>query len=302
MKCRPIISTWAVLLVVAAVGLAFAAGAAAELTGKFAAFQNCDYTNSDVTRCLYSLTDGGEIVLGKRKVPIVNPVELQAGYNSPTIEKNIEEGYSKLTEPKNGMTLSKAPQPVPGGLAGLVNCDEISNIVLSMICRIAFENSLTGVDAVLELARPASEVRISENHMAEGLGVALKIPVKAHLENLFLGDSCYVGSSDDPIIWSLTSGPTSTLPGTPRMTGTVGQAEYFEKVTIASLPDSELVDNAWAVPKANGCGGPFSFLVNPIVNASVGLPSAVGKNTARIKTTISTTTAAALEKNNAENP
>jgi hypothetical protein len=291
-----------VLLIVVFGGLSFTGGAAAELTGEFTKFRNCDSTSGDVTRCLYSVTDGGEVVLGGRTVPIVNPVLLQAGYNSPSIEKNVEEGFSKLREPLDGVTLSKASQPVPGGLAGLMNCNEVSNAVLRMSCRLMFENNLTGVNAVLELARPTSEIRISENHIAEGQDVALKLPVKVRLENPFLGDSCYVGSSASPIIWNLTTGVTPPLAGAKRLTGTVGEVEYLEKAWIVRLADSELVDNAWAAPKASGCGGPLSFLVDPLVNESVGLPSGVGKNLARLQSTISTTTVPTLKKINKENP
>ena len=62
------------------------------------------------------------------------------------------------------------------------------------------------------------------------------------------------------------------------------------------LNGTKLVDNAWAAPGVSGCGG---FLVelalNPIVNASSGLPSAAGKNTAILNNTIDVTSTAALE-------
>lgn len=72
-----------------------------------------------------------------------------------------------------------------------------------------FENGLTGVDTTLESARPANEVLVSEAHLGEEIGPALIMPVKAHLENPFLGENCYVGSSTTPIIWEVTSGFSS---------------------------------------------------------------------------------------------
>jgi hypothetical protein len=302
MKSRCKTRAWTVSLIVTFGILLLNGSAAAELTGGFTKFQNCPYKSNSVTRCLFSITDGGEVVFGDRWVPIVKPVILQAGYNSPTIEKNVEEGFSKLQEPTNGVTLSEASQPVPGGLAGLVNCDEVDNVVLRVGCRVIFENGLTGVDAVVELARPASEIRISENHIAEALGVALKIPVKIRLENPFLGDSCYIGSSNTPISWKLTTGATNPPAGTKPIAGTVGKVEYLEKVRIVQLSDSELVDNAWSMPKAEGCGGPLSFLIDPIVNASSGLPSGAGKNVARLKSTIYTTTSNIVQIVDKENP
>src|SRR5262249_12418764 len=148
--------------------------------------------------------ESGEVVLGSKKVPIVNPVVLQGGYGEAD-----ETAFAKFYGATNGITLSKAPQPVPGGLAGFVNCKEISNIILRLSCEGIFENGLTGVNSTLELARPASEIRFSENHLAEEEGVALKLPVKFRLENPLFGESCYVGSSSNPVKWELTTGATS---------------------------------------------------------------------------------------------
>jgi len=294
--------TCVALLVVALGSLAFAGTAGAKLTGEFTRFQFCPYTTPGVARCLYSVTEGGEVVLGSKKVPIVNPVTLQGGYTEPAEEGEPEEGFAKFFAATNGITLSKAAQPVPGGLAGLVNCKEISNFLLRISCEVTFENGLTGVNSTLELAKPASDIRVSEVHLAEGLGIALKLPVMVHLENPFLGGSCYVGSSSSPIIWNLTSGETIPPEGTAPITGKVGTVTFLEKARILRLTGNELVDNTWAAPKASGCGGLFSFIIDPIVNASSGLPAAAGKNVSREQNTIYTTTSFALKKNNEENP
>ena len=281
--------------------LAFVGSASAKLTGEFTKFQNCPYTNSEVRRCLYSLTTGGEVVLGSKKVPIVNQVVLQGGYGAEA-EEGPEAGFAKFYEATNGVTLSKAAQPVPGGLAGLVNCKEISNFLLRISCEVTFENGLTGVNSTLELAKPASEIRVSELNLGEEEGVALKMPVRVHLENPFLGGSCYVGSSSSPINWELTVSTTNPPPPNKPITGSGGVTEFLEKGRILKLKGAELVDNAWSAPAASGCGGIFSFLIDPIVNASSGLPAAAGTNTARLKNDIYESPAAAVKKNNEENP
>jgi hypothetical protein len=281
--------------------LVMASSASATLTGEFTKFQNCPWTTAGVARCVYSLTDGGEVVLGSKTVPIVNPVILQGGYAEPA-EEGPETGFSKFFAATNGVTLSKAAQPVPGGLAGLVNCKEISNFLLRISCEATFENGVTGVNSVLELAKPASAIRLSEVHLAEGVGIALKMPVKVHLENPFLGGSCYVGSESAPINWELTSGETVPPKGTAPITGKIGEVSFLEGARILRLTGNELVDNTWAAPSSNGCGGIFSFLIDPIVSSMSGLPSPAGKNVARLKNTIDTTTSFALKKNNEENP
>jgi len=285
------------MLAVALTALAFAGSASAKLTGAFTVFGQCPTANPETNRCIHAVTEGGVVILGKKKVPIVNPAVLQGGYTASV------EGFSKMIAAKNGITLSKAPQPVPGGLAGLVNCKEISNFLLRVSCEVTFENGLTGVNSTLELARPVNEVLISELHLAEEEEVALRLPVKVHLENPFLGSSCYVGSSSSPLIWELTTGTTSPpAPNTP-ITGSGGAIEFLEEGRVLKTSEAELVDNAWSAPGANGCGGFLvELLLNPIINASVGVPSAKGKNTAILVNTITVATAKAVRTNDENNP
>jgi hypothetical protein len=290
-------ATWAVLLLVAAASLALAASASAKLTGNYTKFAQCPYNNPEALKCIASTTVGGEVVLGSKKVPIVNPVLLQGAYTLPD-----ESGNSKFIGATNGITLAKVPQPVPGGLAGLVNCKQISNFILKAACELTFENGVTGLNSTLELAKPASEIRVNENNLGGEIGTALKLPIKIRLENPFLGESCYVGSSSSPIIWNLTSGTTSPPAPNKPITGTVGEIAFLEEGRILETKGTKLVDNAWAAPGASGCGGIFSFILDPIVNAAAGLPAAAGKNTAILINKVFLGSAFAVSKNNAENP
>ncbi len=287
----------AAALAVAVSMFAVTSSASAKLTGEYTRFQFCPFTNAEVKRCLHSVNDGGFVVLGSKKVPIVNPVTLQGGY--PVVE---EGEFAKFVAATNGVTLSKAAQPVPGGLAGLVNCPEISNFILRALCKATFENGLTGVNSILELARPASEIEISETHLSEAEGVALKLPVKIRLENPFLGSNCYVGSESAPVWWELTSGTTNPPKPNGPITGAPGEIEFIDGGRILKLTGTELVDNAWAAPKTSGCGGIFSFILDPIVSSSSGLPAAAGTNTAVLENTVHISSALAVKKNNEENP
>jgi len=278
-----------------------ASGASAKLTGEFAKFQYCPWTTAGVARCVYSVTNGGEVVLGSKKVPIVNPVTLQGGYTEPAEEGEPEEGFSKFFAATNGVTLSKAAQPVPGGLLGLLP-PESSPLVVKELVKAATENGLTGVNSTLELARPASEIKLSEVHLAEALGVALVLPLKAHLENPVLGSSCYVGSSANPIYWELTSGKTSPPGPNEPITGTTGSVHFLEGGRIVELENAVLVDNAWSAPAASGCGGLLSSVMDPIINLASGLPAEAGHNTAILENDISETTSFSLKVNDGENP
>jgi hypothetical protein len=282
----------------ALLALGLTASAQAKLTGNYTKFAQCPYTNLEVKKCIISITTSGEVVLGAKKVPIVNPVTLQGGYGIVG-----EDEFSQFYGAANGITLSKVPQPVPGGLAGLVNCKEIKDFFLRLSCEVTFENGVTGLDSTLELAQGASAIRISENNLAAESGTALEMPVKVHLENPFLGSSCYVGSSGSPLLWKLTTGTTSPpAPNTP-ITGSVGEAEFLEEGRILTTKGAKFVDNAWSAPGASGCGGFLvELLLNPVVNSSAGLPAAAGKNTAILVNTVNVASAAAVRKNNAENP
>jgi hypothetical protein len=252
-----------------------------------------------VLKCVYSVTESGEVVLGNKKVPIEKPVILQGGFGA-TIEEKEEAEFAKFYAASNGETLTKAPQNVPGGLAGIVPEASSPPLVKALI-KFFFENSLTGLSSTLELAKPASEIRVSENNLAGEIGTALQMPVKVHLENPFLGKNCYIGSSTSPIIWKLTTGTTSPPAPNKPITGASGVAEFLEGGRILVLKGNKLVDNAWSAPGASGCGGILAFLVNPIINSQLGTTTA-GHNTAILNGTLNIASAAAVRKNNSENP
>jgi hypothetical protein len=277
--------------ITALAALSLAGSASAKLTGEFAKFAQCPYTNTEVKKCLYSVTEGGEVVLGNKKVPITAKAVLQGGFGKPVSK------ISKFYAAKNGITLSKAPQSVPGGLLGIVP-PEKSPTLVKLLSAFFFENSLTGVNSTLELAQGAEAIKMSEVHLAQEIGVALEMPVKVRLENPFLGKNCYVGSSTSPLLFKLTSGFTPDS----KLRGKAGELELQEEGAVLKLDGAELVDNTWSAPAASGCGGILSFLVNPIINAQIGLPASAGKNAAILKNTINVSSSFATKLNDEENP
>lgn len=276
--------------------------ASAKLTGAFTRFEFCPRKTSGVTRCVHSITDDGEVILGSKTVPIVNPVTLQGGYTEPNFdEESPEYLFAKFFAATNGVTLSKAAQPVPGGLLGILP-PESSPPIIKALVEAATENGLTGVNSTLELARPASEIKVSENHLAEAFGVALVLPLKAHLENPVLGNSCYVGSSKNPIYWELTTGETSPPGPNEPITGSTGTIEFLEEAQIVEAQDAVLVDNAWSAPAAEGCGGLLSSIMDPVINVASGLPAKKGTNTAILEGDISQSPAFLVNLNDEDNP
>ncbi len=302
MLAKRVIAATTALAIVAVAMLSIAGTASAELTGAFTRFKFCPRTGSEATRCVYSVTDGGEVVLGSKTVPIVNPVTLQGGYGKPNFDEESPEFlFSKFFAASNGVTLSKTPQPVPGGLLGILP-PESSPPVIKALVKVATENGLTGVNSTLELARPASEIKISENHLAEAEGVALVLPLKARLENPVLGSSCYVGSSTNPIYWELTTGKTNPPGPNESISGFAGNIDFLESGTIVEAENAVLVDNAWSAPAASGCGGLLSAVMDPIINLASGLPAEKGTNTAILENDISETTVNSVNLNDEDHP
>jgi hypothetical protein len=284
------------LLALALAALVFAVPAQAKLVGNYTRFAQCPYTNLEVKKCIISTTESGEVVLGAKKVPIEKPVVLQGGYGKAP----SPEGFSTFYAATNGITLSKAPQNVPGGLLGIVP-EASQPFLVKALIKFFFENSLTGVNSTLELAKPASEIKVSENNLAGELNTALQLPVKVHLENPFLGKNCFVGSSTTPIVWNLTTGETNPPAPNTKIKGSGGEIEFLEEGRILESKNAKLVDNAWSAPKAAGCGGIISFLVDPIINSQLGTLSA-GHNTAILTNKLYVASALAVRINNEENP
>jgi len=242
--------------------------------GDFAPFADCPLSNPSVTSCLVADTTSGEFTVGKKTVPINKTITLQGG----TIE-NPETGALTFVGAEDGNTLSKTALNVPGGLFGVKAPNswpkEAKERFEEMI-----NNGLTGVTETAELARPASDIGINTNNLLAETGVALSLPLKVKLSNVFLGSNCYVGSESNPIVLNLTTGTTSPPEPNKPIKGNRGSVEFKDEFNIVVLNGGSLVDNAFSAPGATGCGGRFSSFVDPLVNALFGVPAAAGHNTA----------------------
>jgi hypothetical protein len=256
--------------------------------GEFAPFAECPYT-PEANNCIVAVTEGGEFIIGNQQVPITNPITLQGGING------FFSGSEHFVAAENGNTLTKSPQKVPGGLAGLFRCNEIGNFLERIACEITFENGLTGVNATTELAAPASSIGLNTPNLITATGTALSLPLKVHLENPFLGSSCYIGSNAHPVVIDFTTGTTSPPAPNKPITGNPGESVFNEAGTMVTISHNVLVNNSFAAPEAQGCGGLFAFLIDPLIDSKLGLPAAAGKNTAILKGTLKVALAEAVK-------
>jgi hypothetical protein len=259
--------------------------------GEFAPFGECPLSHPSVTACVFSESNGGFFQVGKKTVQLKNPVILQGGLEF------VEEGgepKSIFVGAENSETLSKTPQPVPGGLLG-IEAPGWWPTFLKEWFNETINNGFTGVTATVELAAPASQIQINTFNLLTEQGTALSLPVKIKLSNPFLGNNCHIGSNSNPVTIAFTTGETSPPPPNEPIHGAAGIFSANETGTLITLSGGKLVNNSFAAPGANGCGGLLSFLIDPFVNSIVGLPSAAGTNTAVLEGKLETAEAAAVK-------
>jgi hypothetical protein len=211
--------------------------------------------------CVRSDVTGGHLKMGKKDVPIENPLKLTGGTN---------QFFEEFTANSEG-GLSKVKQKVPGGVIGLTG--------LTWLLEFFGSDALT-LYAVTELAGIPSNFTFS----------TVTLPIKVHLETPsgVLGKNCYVGSTGTPIVLNNTTGTTNPPPPNKPITGKEG--EFSEANEIAFFKNGIYVDNAFAVPGASGCTltlfGFIPISLNGFVNSQAGLPSAAGNNEAEQKINI----------------
>jgi hypothetical protein len=249
-------------------------------TGEFEQFGECPLSRETLGNCVYSVSSGGAFTVGSKEVPLVNPVTLQGG----------TEGAGESTKffgAENGETLSKTAQPVPGGLLGIV-APKWWPIWIQNWFNNLINEGLTGVTATVELAAPATSITLNTNNLLNRSGTALGLPAKIKLSNAILGSSCYIGSNSSPVQIDFTTGTSGALEGS------VGKVEFNKTFTLVTISGGALVNGTYSAPGASGCGGIFSFLVDPLVNSILGIPSGEGENSAVLEGVLQSASAKAV--------
>jgi len=290
---RMMVAVMAVMVPLAVLG--GASPALATPKGAFKVFEQCPTTTPGVTICTFAQTTAGSFTIGSTTVPINKTITLQGG----GIQDPAETNSFFLVPAKNGESLSKVELNVPGGLLDLINCEEIKGsgffeVFERATCKAIFENKTTGVTASTEIvANEHNPAILDPSNIVAEEGVGITLPVRVHLKNPLLGNSCYIGSESSPVELHLTSGTTSPPAPNKPISGKKGTFS-IEEEAIVVLTENSIVDNSYSAPAASGCGEFFSFLIDPLVDSKLGLPSAAGHNTAILEGSLRTTTAAAV--------
>jgi hypothetical protein len=254
-------------------------------TGDYAVFNNCPTEVPGVELCMTG-TDTGEIQLGKVSMPITQPTEIQAG-----LHENSATGQLEVIPAANGESFAMPPEEVPGGIFALADSKYGPFGFLRYICKTFPQDELcklTGTAELVGLPKINTAAVIFEE------GVGLEVPLRVHLNNPLLGNRCYIGSPSTPIVMRFTTGTTSPPPPNVPIKGSAGSLEIKDEGSFLSLSNDILVDNTFAAPEAEGCGGFASPIVDRVIDRAVGLPSPAGKNTAKLQGTLYLAVASAV--------
>jgi hypothetical protein len=251
-------------------------------TGEFKQFANCPLSPRTLTTCFRSVSNSGSFTVGKKTVPIEQPVLLEGGFQGSG--ESVE-----FFAPQNGNTLSRAPQRVPGGLSG-VSAPRWWPKSLQQWFEDEVAQGNTEVRASLELAAPAIDIKLNTEKLIEKQGVALGLPVKFKLENPMLGPHCYIGSNSRPMQIDFTTGRSGSVKGS------VEAVLYNKENTLITIPKGRLVNGTFAAPAAKGCGGILSFFIDPLVNSLFGGASPSGESSAILEGKLQAAATSAVRK------
>ncbi|MFF2329476.1 MULTISPECIES: hypothetical protein [unclassified Streptomyces] len=246
------------------------ATAATTLNGNWAPFNRCPVDApamlaadgaTDTATCVSSHSASGSIKLGNTVVP-VGASDLQIGVVTHP------GGGTTVVSPQGGALVADSAQ-IPGGLLGLMCPSDIP--VITGICNQLTDVSLNRVTATIESVNNPTDFQLLAGTTTGKPIVTL--PVRIHLENPFLGNSCYIGSASDPILLRPENLTRPTV-GTQKFAGD-GTTDAAGPMGRISLLGATQNDTTYAVPGAGGCG---LGLLNWAVNLKTGLPAASGNN------------------------
>jgi hypothetical protein len=242
--------------------------------------------------CLYVTTlKTATLQLGNLTLGLPKPIKMQTGVNEHYVENpetgEVEGGDEGLTETFEGArtatkTLPKVGQPAPS-LEQL-----IEPAALSEAERATYEADVkagqTKVTASVVLAGTASSVGLNESSLTNSEGAGLTLPVKITWSNPFLGKTCAIGTTAEPILLHLTTGTTVPPEGVEPVTGDLEEALIEDGGAALVFTGGKLVDNTYATPAASGCGK--SGGADAAMDAKLALPSAPGTDAALIGVTL----------------
>jgi hypothetical protein len=273
------------VLAVAAIGAVPALAKTETIQGEFdKLFSACPVGTEGLSACDYG--EAGKesfFQAGKATVKFQKPVILRGG-----LIENEETGALTWVGSRYGDTISKEAEPAPSLTEG-INPELLPEPEKKRYEEYLAAGKSTKVTATVELAKPATgNIQVSLSSLLSESGTAFAFPVMIHLRNKFLGEHCYVGSTQEPIEIQFTTGETSPpLPNTP-IHGALGTISVTAEGRTLRIHGTQLVNNSYAAPGVQGCGMARTTEAGNVwgadaaIDAGLGLPSPAGSNTTEL--------------------
>jgi hypothetical protein len=246
--------------------------------GIFAPFTDCPILNplmqesvgGDGMGCVAGDATNGTFTVGSLVVEVAHPVTAQFGVwdppgagSEPTGGGGISQFTGGVLPPPDGKELVVSPEFIPGGLLKALGCPNSTPSVEKICKEAVLPGEHTAVYALVQSAGPITNFGLT----------TWTQPVMIKLINPLLGNYCYLGSTDNPIVLN------------PSVTGTLGivpdpDSARFPNVGVLEVTNATATDDTFSVPVAQGCGpgGAANIAIDTAIDTSDGLPSASGNN------------------------
>ena len=237
--------------------------------------------------CVFAATEpgaeGGSFTVGKITTPLAKQIVLQ--YGIAENENDEEESY---VPPTHGVeAITPTPEKVPGTPIAHITPTEQEELGWPESLKVRYrQGQVSGAaKTVYETIELAGTVKTSREKLLSTEGTAVEAPVKIKGENKWLsqlGDVCYIGSEEDPIVQHLTTG-TSVSPLTgEEIHGAVGELQFLFEFTAIAISHDSLVDNTYPVPGAK-CTGPYSSQIAATIDREFEIPAVAGASRTELK-------------------
>ena len=230
-----------------------------------------------VAACVAGIASSGTLTVGNITTPIVRPVNVQFGFFSvPNAAfggdntSGVVNYAGGILPPPAGLSamLSTKPDLIPENLLTALGCPGTAPVV-KQLCEEAEHFGGKYLD-IYGLAQSAGQLT--------NFGVLNWTQrIKLKLINPLLGNNCYIGSNNNPIV---VNPQLSVGPGGGLTQETDPNPVKHPDTFVLDITGAIASDNTFAAPGVTGCGpgGIANIAVDEAIDSTAGLPAASGVN------------------------
>jgi hypothetical protein len=259
--------------------------------GIYAPFTDCPLINplmkeaapTGAVGCVAAVVVSGSIKIGnvttkvKASATVKYPVTVQYGFWSPQNAAPDEFSGGVLPPQVGGLSaqLVSSPHYVRGGLEKALGCSTATDTTVLALCN---EAKTKGGKYLKVFAAAQSAGPIMNFNL-----FTWEQPVMFHLINPLLGNNCYIGSADNPVVLN----PALNLTGVTAIVTPDPHPRYHPDTEVIEIPNDFASDDTFTASGVTGCGpgGAANIPVDEAIDTAVGLPTASGSDSIKLSGT-----------------